>query len=287
MNWHFRTLGMGSFNYRSAATRLANEAEQTGLFVSSFGMSERYLRRFMPEFWQDHRNVMSPRVPGYGWWVWKPYFILNELLSIPEGDGLLYLDAGSVINNDPESLDQIKGFLNIASKEKLLGSNSDYYKESLYCSTDMMDFFQLSPGKRQESQYCAAILFVVNDSIGRDFLRKWCESVCVNDHNGLLPRFFVKENAEGFKHHMHDQASFSCLMKIFTRFSIPTGTKDIDGAIRLARHRYGYGLYETRSRVIITFKLLSTVNKYYLALMRRINRSSLTARPKSHQIRIP
>jgi hypothetical protein len=37
---------------------------------------------------------------GFGFWSWKPYIIHRQLASLPEGDVLLYLDAGYSLNEE-------------------------------------------------------------------------------------------------------------------------------------------------------------------------------------------
>lgn len=286
MKWHFRTIGMGSINYRSAARRLAREAANTGLFQTSIGLNERDFRNRNPIFWGDHRNVLHPRVPGFGWWVWKPYFILDSLTSIPEGDGLLYLDAGSVIKSDRVSLVQIKDYMELTSIGSILGSNSDFFPEEMYTSADLLEYFNLTDQQRRESQYCAAVLFVVNNDKGRAFIKEWCRLVCIDDHRWLLPREPDTLNHKNFKHHMHDQSSFSCLMKVSGGSSISTGNRDVDGAIRLARHRYGYKYQETRRIIRIFFQCIGMMSRLNLAVQHRILKKSLRIRPTPHEPRI-
>ncbi len=278
---------MGSFNYRLAAKRLAREASNTGLFETSLGLNEHDLRISDSGFWKDHRNVLHARVPGFGWWAWKPYFILNSLLSIPEGDGLLYLDAGSVIRNDEQSVLKIKEYMDNALVRTMVGSNSDYFSEEMYTSGELLDYFKLSEQQRKESQYCAAILFVINDSKGRAFVREWCRLICVDDHKWLIPKVSGVLNHEEFKHHMHDQASFSCLMKSCGALSVDIGNKDVDGAIRLARHRYGFKFEERRRYKKFFFQFLHLASRINLGIQRRIFRHSLTLRPNPHELHVP
>lgn len=36
---------------------------------------------------------------GYGYWMWKPYIILDVMSKIPVSDIVLYMDCGSSLNN--------------------------------------------------------------------------------------------------------------------------------------------------------------------------------------------
>jgi hypothetical protein len=283
MNWHFRTVGMGTYNIRAAAHRIVNEAADTGLFQTSKGFSEKQIRLLMPTFWTEHKQILKARIPGFGWYIWKPYFIHEMLNSIPEGDGLLYLDSGCTISKSKESFDQIADFLKIAEKYGIVGSNSDAYTEQNYTSEDLMTRYKLTPEQRISNQYCAALLFVVNDFAGREFTNEWRQMVCSDNHKWVLPQSYSLPNNSQFIHHMYDQAILSCLLKYHQKPSVITGTKETLGAIRLSRHRYGYSLDNHSLITKMCFDFLGKISKIYLAVQRRIFWRSRNLRPKSHK----
>jgi len=278
---------MGFINYRASASRLAAEVDDTGLFSTSVAWDENDLRRMSPQFWNDHQDVLKARTPGFGWWVWKPYFLMHSLLSIPEGEGLLYLDAGCIINSDVDSVKTISDFMKLTEAQKVSGSNSDYFSEDLYTCNDLLDYMQISSSQRTTSQFCAAILFVVNDYEGREFIEEWCKMVCMDDHRWLLPNRFETENPPNFIHHMYDQATLSCLLKSKSKISVHTGNKTTPGAIRLARHRFAYSIDEKSFPKITYYKFLQKLSRISLAVQHRVYRSSLTIRPQSHKLNIP
>ena len=44
-------------------------------------------------FYQQHKSILDqPR--GAGYWLWKPYYILETLKKLEENDILIYADAG-------------------------------------------------------------------------------------------------------------------------------------------------------------------------------------------------
>jgi hypothetical protein len=53
-------------------------------------------------FWQDNQRILSEPL-GAGYWIWKPFIILETMKLCKEGDIVLYTDAGvRVIDNlDP------------------------------------------------------------------------------------------------------------------------------------------------------------------------------------------
>jgi hypothetical protein len=52
------------------------------------------------EFYNENREILDSK-RGAGYWLWKPYFILKVLKSIPNGDVVFYVDAGNIFINDP------------------------------------------------------------------------------------------------------------------------------------------------------------------------------------------
>ena len=281
MNWHFRTIGMGTINYRKAAKRLAQEVESTGLFISSIGSSEEFLINRSKEFWKNHEEVLKARVPGFGWWIWKPEFIARCLEEIPEGDGILYLDAGSYVANSQAALLEIQRMLILASKESVVAAHGQPFVESNYSSTELMDLLRLTPSQRKSPQHWAGFLLVSNNQKGRRFVDDWRHLACVNQHEYLIPSQRVPRDSQ-LIHHMYDQAILSCLVKSNGETSIEIGDKQIDGAIRGIRHRYAYGSNEKRSFVILFYRLIGFASKTRLAMEHRIFRDSLSKRPSDH-----
>jgi len=282
MNWHFRTLGMGTINYRASARRLAAEALDTKLFSTSYGHSENFMRSQASEFWNQHQNVLSSKTPGFGWWVWKPEFVLHCLTSLPEGSGLLYLDAGSTIQSDPQSVAEISNFMKDAERNLISASNSQPFIEEYYSSTQLMDLLEISSEDRKSNQFWAGCLFLVNCESTRALVRKWKYLCCIDNHRYLLPEVCLDEEPEGFIHHMHDQAILSSLLKAMKVQSINIGDRDRAGAIRGVRHRFGYSIHETRYLIRFGFHVIHFFSRVRLFLLRRIFRDSLLRRPRKH-----
>ena len=284
VKWHFRTIGMGTLNYRIAARRLAAEAASTGLFVTSQGYSESFLRGSSPDFWLDHRKVLSAKTPGFGWWVWKPEFIWKSLTSIPEGDGLLYLDAGSFIGRDVKSVMSISSFMQIASSTGICASNSQPFVEKYYSSTQVMDHLNLAQAERDSNQFWAGCLFLVNTESTKNLIQQWRYFCCTNDHGLLLPKTNFAQEVPGFVHHMHDQAILSGLLKNAQIPIIDVGDRDTPGAIRGLRHRFGYPFEEERFSKKAGYRLVHFLSRIRLYLLRRIFRGSRIPGPFPHLI---
>jgi hypothetical protein len=281
MNWHFRTIGMGTINYRKAASRLAREVDSTGLFKSSFGSSEEFLRNRSTEFWKNHEEVLKARVPGFGWWIWKPEFIRICLEDIPKGDGLFYLDSGSSVSRDENALSEIRKMLELAQESSVVAAHGQTFLELNYSSSELMNLLNLSEAQRNSPQHYAGFLLTVNDDKGKGLVKNWCRLACANQHEYLFPSNRSAADLE-LIHHMYDQAILSSLIKSNGLTSIEIGDKQNKGAVRVIRHRYAYGVDEKSSAVIFFYKLIGFASKVRLAIEHRIFRDSLSKRPSDH-----
>jgi hypothetical protein len=51
------------------------------------------------EFSKSHTNILS-QSRGFGYWLWKPYIIIDALKRVNDTDIVFYLDSGDVFNAD-------------------------------------------------------------------------------------------------------------------------------------------------------------------------------------------
>ena len=276
--WHFRTIGMGTINYRKAALRLAKEVSSTGIFESSCGLDENFIKENAPSFWVKHKKVLKARVPGFGWWIWKPTFIELCLKELNENDCMLYMDAGSFLAVDEKDL--IFNVLENINRFSLVGSNYQTFPEWKYCSKNLLDNFEISNADRHENQFYANFLMIRNNAYTREFISEWKNLLCSDDHEFLIPHSNLCQ-PKGFVHHMYDQAVLSCLMKREKAGIIYIGDKSNPGVIRALRHRFAYSINCKNFLVRAFFNTISFLSKVRLFFQRRIFRN-WNKRPPLH-----
>jgi hypothetical protein len=153
--------------------------------------------------------------------------------------------------------------------------------EFKYSSSELMDLLNLSDSHRNSPQHYAGFLLVLNDAVGMSLVQEWCRLACANHHEYLFPSSRSISD-RGLIHHMYDQAILSGLVKRNGVTSIEIGDKEKNGAVRVIRHRYGYGLGEKRSFIIFLYQLIGFASKVKLAIEHRIFRDSLSKRPSNH-----
>ena len=91
--FYFLTFGAGSQDYLDALARISRQAEDLQVFDKVIGLNDKDLKDDGP-FWEKHGHFIETHWRGYGHWIWKPYIILKTLLSMNDGDLLMYLDSG-------------------------------------------------------------------------------------------------------------------------------------------------------------------------------------------------
>jgi hypothetical protein len=185
-SWHFRTIGLGTINYRAGARRLAKEALSTGLFETSVGFDEKHLKQNSELFWGNHKQILKSRTHGFGFYVWKPEFIKLALAGIPENHGLMYCDAGNLISRKFDDIRVLGSYLNLASESNIVGSNSQNFIERDWSPRELMDHLNLSEINRDSPQFLGGFLLITNTPEGRQFVEQWSDLACQENHNEIV-----------------------------------------------------------------------------------------------------
>ena len=71
------------------------------------------------EFLEENKNIFDNQ-RGYGYWLWKSYFIKRTLEYIDYNDILMYIDSGNEFINNPDPL-----FLLLEHQDLILFKNRD------------------------------------------------------------------------------------------------------------------------------------------------------------------
>ena len=117
--------------------RLNHEASDTRWFNNIFIETPETIGGLISE-----NNNIFEYERGFGYWIWKPYIILNRLKKMKDGDILVYLDAGSsIINNDKEKNKYID-ILNTGNKS-IITFSCNSYKEKQFQKNKVLKYFCL------------------------------------------------------------------------------------------------------------------------------------------------
>ncbi len=162
-----------------------------------------------PSFTKRHEKIFS-KPTGAGYWLWKPWIILETLKKLPKNAIILYLDVGIVIRKPITSL--IDEYLTPGTDVVLVRDTMEKIK-TIEHNTARHVLYDLGMD-RQEIRSCpgvwAGIVLVRNTDQARSFLQQWLKYCENEDH--LTGQVTSKKDLpphSNFSSHAHDQSLLS------------------------------------------------------------------------------
>lgn len=160
------------------------------------------------QFTATHQTILGQQ-KGAGYWLWKPYFILQALKQLADGDLLMYSDSAShFIHSAAPLLDLPKRFRQdiIPFELELLEGQWTKRDTFIYMDVDQLRF-------ENSRQFLASFIVIRKSRFSVQFAEQYLH-YCTNpniltDLNNIcgLP------NYPNFIGHRHDQSVFSLLCK--------------------------------------------------------------------------
>lgn len=196
MKTHFITYS--DSNFEKQRINLVKYADK--YFDYSIGYTREWLEE--TKFYSENKKLLDEK-RGVGFWIWKPFIILDRLNSIPDGDIIFYLDAADVFKGELSEF--LKDYFIKNNFDSLLtygGQNKQkwYTKKDTFfimgCDTEMYhNHIQLEAGM---------VCFKNNKNI-RNIVSEWL-FFCKNENVISDIENIYGNNYEGFVKHQSDQS---------------------------------------------------------------------------------
>jgi hypothetical protein len=180
---------------------------KTALAVGGFESAFEYGPSKIDSTFRAKNDVILNSKRGGGYWLWKPYVILDALAKIEKNEILAYVDSGSHFIGDMRQLIAVMSNKDILSFELELPEFKWTKRDAFYFMGCEGENYQLS------NQRLASFIVFRKSSFSEDFVSQYLDFCCdrriVTDDQNVcgLPNF------EGFVEHRHDQSVFSLLCK--------------------------------------------------------------------------
>jgi hypothetical protein len=192
-------------NFRDAQKFNTKTALKIGGFDRVFNASPDLMDE---HFKVKHESILSlPK--GAGYWLWKPYFILQALDQLQDGDLLMYADAASHFTHSANSLLELPANY----KQDIIPFELDL-PESAWTKRDAFVYMNADDmGFQETHQFLASFIVIRKSAFSMQFMNEYLEYCCnpkiLTDADNAcgLP------NYPGFTAHRHDQSVFSLLCK--------------------------------------------------------------------------
>jgi hypothetical protein len=193
-----------------------------------------FRRDDLPEaFRHAHRDILD-QSRGAGYWLWKPWLILECLRRAEEGDIVVYLDAGILVRRPlQELIEQVNECQLLLARN--FTQNAIYVKRDCFIltGTDV-------PECHAARQIAAAVMLIKNTEANRGFVRTWFEYCADERILTDLPNQCGAGNLPGHVAHRHDQAVLSVL--------VWRERARLNHALRTTREMRKYFLHHRRRR---------------------------------------
>ena len=158
-------------------------------------------------FYRENKGILDA-VCGAGYWAWKPYFILEAMARLDDGDVLFYCDAGSLFAASPAPLID----LCLGSDSGVVLFDARPLTNRQFTKRDCFVCLGCDEAKYWDSfEVIATILVLRKCEFALRFLNEWLghcrDASAITDE----PNTCGKEDLPGFLQHRWDQAILSVL----------------------------------------------------------------------------
>jgi hypothetical protein len=151
-------------------------------------------------FFCVNNNILT-QSRGVGYWLWKPYCIMLQMLDCNDGDILIYSDAGV------EFINSVNHIINRMDEDIFFFTNG--HQNVKWCKMDVLNTI-LPEWDSNDKQVQASVIFFKVNQKTRDFVKEWllwCQMPgFIDDSPSKIPNYY-----DGFVEHRHDQAILTCL----------------------------------------------------------------------------
>ena len=213
MTWNVITVAFGDKKYKRGQRFLTRHSRKCGvnhINYSDVDLLESELYEHAPEWMADN----------YGWFAWKPYFILKTMEKLQEGDKVFFLDSLDIYH--PEIFNYVDEVMGDDPCLLPLGNsrNGDYTKKDcfVYMNCDDEDYWD-------SRQLEAGFTFWKVCKESKEILREWLEWCLDEKVGGDMSGFSNLKEDEDFKECRHDQS-------ILTNMAVRDGLPVVDSDIR-------------------------------------------------------
>jgi hypothetical protein len=219
MKIYFITFG-STHNYLSSLNRIKIMATQSGFFDKIIIYTE---KDFDNEFLNKYGNLMQNNT-GYGFWIWKSYFVRKTFQIMDDGDIMVYADAGCSIIKNIESYKKFKIYINLvkAHPSGSLGFQMDIPEELYTKSAIFKELDADSDNYRKSGQLVGGIFFLRKCVKSIELITNFydsCQKINLIDNT-----FDINNEIPTFKAPRNDQSIFSVLRKKHGSLLVPDST---------------------------------------------------------------
>lgn len=197
-------------NFATANFRDAQQFNsKTALKIGGFDRVLNVSPDLIDKHFKDMHASILDEAKGAGYWLWKPYFILQALNQLQDGDVVMYADAASHFIRSANPLLELP----VTCQQDIIPFELDHLEGAwtkrdafFYMNADAMGF-------QETRQFLASFIVIRKSAFSMQFMNEYLEYCCNPKILTDLENLCGLPNYPGFTAHRHDQSVFSLLCK--------------------------------------------------------------------------
>jgi hypothetical protein len=207
-------------NYLNSLIRIKHEAITLNFYDKVIIYTE---NDFDQTYLEKHGEFMKKN-KGYGFWMWKSYFVKKTMEEMNDGDILVFADCGCHLVNNPIAINRLESYVKLCKTfDSGILSFQMCFSEKSYTKMDVFEKLDELNDKMMNSGQLVGGIFVLRKCQNTINLINEYYDLCqnynlINDSESKLP------NDPSFIAHRHDQSVFSILRKKRGTILIPDET---------------------------------------------------------------
>jgi hypothetical protein len=199
-------------HFKNRRNGFIDEAEKMDIFssINVFTFDKLDL-----DYQSAHHEFIYANPKGFGYWIWKPQIIMQQLAQIPENDILVYMDAGFELN--PVGKYRFCEYIKLTLNHKYnMLSFCNTHAEYRWSKTDLAVKLQIEPDSSfiLTSQLAAGFFMFQKNTSNVALIRQWVELAVADNYHYSDDSVSQTPNHPMFVEHRHDASIFSLLRKL-------------------------------------------------------------------------
>ena len=212
---HFITYADDKF--KAAKSRLLRQAHNFDEFKTIRGYGPKDIPR---TYYEKYKHILK-RPRGGGYWLWRPFILLDALEKVKDGDFLVYLDAGCTLN--PLGKKRFREYISLLDNSEygILSFQMSGNKgpgslemEKKWTIREIFDYFKVDTQSDigTSGQYLGGVFIMQKNKHLKKYMKLFMEAIthdplmCTDDYNN-------KNQIPEFRENRHEQSITSILRK--------------------------------------------------------------------------
>ena len=203
---HFCTFGTDTF--AAALRRIEQQARASGYFDTV----TLYSHSTTPGL-EAHAAFIEANPRGYGYWIWKPLVILDQMRRAGPEDIIVYTDAGSTVNASRAAKGRWATYRALVERAPhRLCILQPWTREVDWCKGDLLDLLA-ARNRIAGPQAWAGVQILKNTPENKALVEEWLSIMTRDNYHYVDDSLSKSPNMPTFNEHRHDQSVISLLMK--------------------------------------------------------------------------